>query len=246
MKLQWVGASLLAIVLGAVLVAQGTPPPVNPAVVGVPRSDAGILERQAEVLRRARESAPTPIVFIGDSITQGWEGEGREAWELAIAPLGALNLGVSGDRTEHVLWRLEQAPITRLEPRAIVLMIGTNNLGHGSSNAEQTLAGVQKVVALLREQAPRAQVLLLEIFPRGERFNALRGDILQINQALRRSAAADASGKLRALAIGDLFVAPDGSIPPEIMPDHLHLSAAGYQRWARALAPELKAALAPR
>jgi lysophospholipase L1-like esterase len=215
------------------------PAPANPAVVPVPRSDAGIQERQAEVLRRAKTSAATPVIFIGDSITQGWEGGGREIWQEHFAGLGALNLGVSGDRTEHVLWRLQQAPITRLEPKVVVLLIGTNNLGHGTSNAEQTLAGVLAVIAQLHAQVPKAVLLVHEIFPRGERMNAMRGDIAQVNQVLRNQS----DPRTRVLGFSDSWVGIDGTISKEIMPDFLHLSQAGYAQWAEAIGSEIQAAL---
>lgn len=215
------------------------PPVVNPAVVPGPRTDEGILARQAEVLRRAKETAKAPVIFVGDSITQGWEDGGAEIWKKQFAPLGALNLGVSGDRTEHVLWRLAQAPITHLEPRVIVLLIGTNNLGHGSSNVEQTLAGVQAVIAALHAQAPKAVLLVCEIFPRGERMNPMRGDIAQINQVLRNQA----NPTTHVLGFSDRWVKNDGTIPREIMPDFLHLTPAGYAQWAEAIAPEISAAL---
>lgn len=234
------------LVLALLSSAVQTPAPETAAeqpvsVVPVPRTDQGILARQEECLRRARESAPTPVVFVGDSITQGWEFEGANAWKESIAPFGALDLGVSGDRTEHVLWRLAQAPLTRLAPRAIVLMIGTNNLGHGSSDAAQTLLGIRRVVAEMRAQCPDARILVLDVFPRGERFNAMRGDIAQINQALTRL---DDGQKTRFLRIGDRFVEDDGSIRKEIMPDSLHLSEAGYRIWAEALVPHLRDAIA--
>jgi lysophospholipase L1-like esterase len=216
--------------------------PVNSATVPVPRTEPGILERQAECLRRAKETAQADVVFLGDSITQGWDNVGAPLWSARFAPLGALNLGVSGDRTENVLWRLEQAPLTRLAPKVIVLLIGTNNLGHGTHTAEQTLEGIQRVIAALRAQAPQARLLVHEIFPRGERFNPMRGDIAQINQALR---SAQAAGGYRTLAIGDTWVRADGSIDAADMPDFLHLSLAGYTQWAAALEPALREALRP-
>ena len=210
--------------------------PRNPATTPVPRTDAGILARQDEVLRRAKESAPAPVVFIGDSITQGFEGAGKTAWDRHFAPLGALNLGVSGDRTEHVLWRLRQASIARLEPRAIVLLIGTNNLGHGTSTGEQTLEGLVQVVETLRAQAPKAVIVALEIFPRGEGFNAMRGEIAQVNQALRGLR----GEQVRVVPIGDRWVRRDGGIARESMPDFLHLSESAYGEWGADLAPLLK------
>lgn len=215
-------------------------PKVNTAVIAATRTDPWILERQAECVRRAREAARADVIFLGDSITQGWEGEGAEHWQRAFAPLGALNLGVSGDRTENVLWRLEQAPIGRLNPKAIVLLIGTNNLGHGTHTGEETLAGVQRVIETLRNQAPQARLFVLEVFPRGERFNSMRGELAQLNQALR---ARQAELGCQTLAIGDRWVQRDGSISSVDMPDHLHLSAAAYGEWADALAPVLSASL---
>jgi len=205
--------------------------PTNPATMPVARTDQGIVARQAEVVARAKESAPTSVVFLGDSITQGFEGAGKAAWDAHIAPWGALNLGVSGDRTEHVLWRLQEAPLTRLKPRCVVLLIGTNNLGHGTSTAEQTLDGLWAVIRTIRAQAPQARLYVHEIFPRGERFHAMRGEIAQINQVLRAHQGADYT----CLSTGDLWVRKDGTISADIMPDFLHLSPKGYEQWAQDL-----------
>ncbi len=202
-----------------------------------PREDAGSIARQDLLLRRVRESKePVNLVFVGDSITQAWEGPGADAWKRAIAPLGALNLGNSGDRTEHVLWRLREAPLTALRPKAIVLLIGTNNLGHGKSNAAETLQGVRRVVDVLHEQCPQAQVLLMAVFPRGEQMNAMRGDLLQVNQAM----AGAHLPRTTIIDIGDTFVNADGSIKKELMPDALHLSPAGYDLWAQAVVAAAK------
>lgn len=224
---------------------QDAPKPPS-SVVPAPRSDEWAIAREKECIRRARESAPSKVVFVGDSITQAWEDAGKAAWDAHLAPLGALNLGNSGDRTENVLYRLEQASLGRLEPDHVFLLIGTNNLGHGTSTAEETLAGLQAVARRLAEQCPKATVHVLEIFPRGERFNAMRGDVLEINQAMRAwilaanresgSKGARPSGRAAFAihAIGDAFVAPDGSIPKDLMPDFLHLTPKAYEIWAKA------------
>ncbi|MBL8754282.1 MAG: GDSL family lipase [Planctomycetes bacterium] len=214
-------------------------PKPHAAITPAARTDAWILDRQAECVRRAKTASPTDVVFVGDSITQGWEGNGKEAWERTFTGFSTLNLGVSGDRTEHVLWRLQEAPLDRLQPKVVVLLIGTNNLGHGTSNAEQTLDGVLAVVRMLRAQAPQATLLVCETFPRGERINPMRGDILQVNQALR----GQLDAKSKALPIGDRWVRKDGTIDKASMPDFLHLSAAAYQQWAEALLPEIRASL---
>jgi N-acetylglucosamine-6-sulfatase len=219
-------------------------PSTNPA----PRNDPAGAERESVVVERARTSPPASVVFLGDSITQGWETDGLAVWEGRIAPLGALNLGVSGDRTEHVLWRLAKAPITRLSPKAVVLLIGTNNVGHGRDDAAATLAGVRAVISLVRTQAPTATVIVCGILPRGESMNAMRGELLQVNQALAREFGAScdidaplpAGGGVRFIDFGTQFIDPDGKIQPTLMPDALHLSPAGYSVWADAILPALK------
>ncbi|MFM7133710.1 MAG: GDSL-type esterase/lipase family protein [Planctomycetota bacterium] len=213
--------------------------------VPAPRTDDWAIKREAECIKRATESAPVHVVFVGDSITQSWEDPGKAAWAKHIAPLGALNLGNSGDRTENVLWRLEKAPLTRLKAKHVVLLIGTNNLGHGTSNAQETLDGVKAVASRLAEQCPDATVHILEIFPRGERINAMRGDICQINQTLstfgeRKTLDDGKRSRLVWYPIGDRFLEPIGSIKKEIMPDALHLTPRGYEIWAEAIAPALK------
>jgi N-acetylglucosamine-6-sulfatase len=223
-----------------------------PSTTPAAREDPAGIAREAIVIERARTSPPVPVVFIGDSITQSWESDGGAAWAERIAPLGALNLGVSGDRTEHVLWRLGQAPITRLSPKAVVLLIGTNNVGHGRDDAAATLAGVREVIRLVRAQAPTATVIVCGILPRGERMNAMRGELLQVNQALAREFGAScntdaplpAGGGVRFIDFGAHFIDPDGKIQPTLMPDALHLSPAGYSVWADAVLPALKRASA--
>ncbi|MDG2022579.1 MAG: GDSL-type esterase/lipase family protein [Phycisphaerales bacterium] len=224
---------------------QATPPSSQ---VPAARTDAGAINRETELLRRARESEPCDVLFVGDSITQAWEGPGAAIWKKHIAPLNALNLGNSGDRTENVLWRLQEAPLDRLEAKHVVLLIGTNNLGHGTSDAAETLAGVTSVAETLAEQCPDATIHVLEIFPRGERFNAMRGDICQINQALRAMVAkehaaakkAGRSPRFTVQPLGDSFMRPDGTISKTMMPDFLHLTPRGYEMWADAIVPVVK------
>lgn len=227
-------------------VAGSPPPPVS--VVPATRTEQWAVAREAELLRRARESGPHDVVFVGDSITQAWEGPGAGTWKARIAPLNALNLGNSGDRTEHVLWRLQEAPLTRLNAKHVVLLIGTNNLGHGTSDAVETLAGVTTVAETLAKQCPGATIHILEIFPRGERINPMRGDICQINQALRamvakEEAAAGKAGRPARFTIqplGDSFMRPDGTISKTMMPDFLHLTPDAYEMWADAIVPVVK------
>jgi lysophospholipase L1-like esterase len=178
------------------------------------------------------------VIFVGDSITQGWEGNGAAIWQQTFAPCNAINLGIGGDRTEHVLWRMQNGNLRGLAPDVAVVMIGTNNFGQEESDSVAVvLDGVVAVVEQLKKSLPNVQVLLLDIFPRGKSFNAMRGSILQVNQALQVTFATDS--RVSFFPIGHLFIEEDGSINPDIMPDYLHLSKQGYQIWADAITPQV-------
>ena len=190
-----------------------------------------------------------PLVFLGDSITQGWSGKGKAAWEKYFAPLGAANFGIGGDRTEHVLWRLQNGNYDGLKPKLTVLMIGTNNTGHQgrpqkelndaiyNCTAEQTAEGVAAIVKLLREKQPQMKILLLGIFPRGATVeDAMRKQNVATNAIISKLADGQT---VHFLDIGDTFLQPDGMLPKEIMPDLLHLNEAGYEKWSQAILPKV-------
>lgn len=180
------------------------------------------------------------LVFIGDSITQGWERAGASIWKTFYGHRRAVNLGIGGDRTQHVLWRLENGNLDGISPKVAVVMIGTNNSADDRNTASEMVDGVKAVVGSLREKLPEMKILLLGIFPRGESFNAQRGKILQVNQAIRKW---DDGEFVHYLDIGHRFLSDDGHLPKEIMPDYLHLSEAGYQLWATSIEPKLAALL---
>lgn len=204
------------------------------AIEPVPRSsEQWWTNRQAALNQRAADTgARAQVVFIGDSITQGWEGEGREVWSRYYAPRNAINLGIGGDRTQHVLWRLENGNLNGVKPKAVVLMIGTNNSGGEDNSVEQIAAGIAAIVQKLREKLPDTKILLLPIFPRGENPNPQRGKVLQVNQIVQKLA--DGQNVLW-VDFGFKFVTATGLIPRELMPDFLHLSPKAYGIWAEAL-----------
>lgn len=191
--------------------------------------------------RVGQQRGQVDLVFLGDSITQGWEGAGKEVWQKYYGQRRALNLGIGGDRTQHVLWRLDNGHLEGIHPKAVVLMIGTNNSGDDRNTAEEMVAGVRAVVDKLRQMRPQARILLLGIFPRGAEFNAQRGKIAQVNQVL---AQLDDGRAVTYLDIASRFLEPDGRISKEVMPDFLHLTARGYERWAEAIEPALARLLA--
>jgi lysophospholipase L1-like esterase len=121
------------------------------------------------------------------------------------------------------------------------LLIGTNNLGHGTANAAQTFSGICAVVAKIHLQVPNARILLCSIFPREENMNALRGDVAQVNQVLASAFANDSS--VRIIDLCTSFIGVDGKIPARLMPDFLHLTPAGYQVWADGIRAPLEDAL---
>jgi lysophospholipase L1-like esterase len=218
------------------------------SVVPQPNAEDWAIERRELLLLRARTAPQARVVLVGDSITEGFEDRGRESWQRDLVPLGALNLGCTGDRTEHVLWRLQQAPIDRLQPEHVVLLLGTNNLGHGTSTPAETVAGLQAVIAVLRQQCPAAVLHVFEVLPRNEPGSALRRQVATVNAGLRgclhaANLQAWMAGRprLRLHAFGSQLPAADGSLATEVMPDGLHLSAASYDRWARYLVEALTA-----
>lgn len=213
----------------------------NTAIIPVPRT-GNITNRQTLVLQRARENPGNyDIEFIGDSITQGWEGAGKNVWQEFYGQRKVINLGVSGDRTQHVLWRFEQGQLDGVKAKAAVVMIGTNNSNKDDNTEADILEGVTAIVNQIRQRQPDTKVILLGIFPRGKMFNAQRGKILQVNQALARL---DDGKNIFFTDIGAQLIENDGSIAPSMMRDALHPGEAGYKIWASAIEPKIKQILA--
>lgn len=194
---------------------------------------------------RAKQGAANgdiQLIFLGDSITQQWGGPGATVWKEFYGERQAVNFGIGGDRTQHVLWRLEHGNVDGLAkpaqghaPKLVVLMIGTNNSGDDS--AEDIAAGIRAVVGTLRAKLPSTKVLLLAIFPRGEHANPVRDKVMRASELAK--SVADGK-KVQFLDIGSVFTEPDGAIRPEVMPDFLHLSEEGYRRWANAIEPTIR------
>lgn len=177
------------------------------------------------------------VLFLGDSITAGWRGAGKEAWAKNFEPLKAANFGIGGDRTQHVLWRILNGELDGIKPKVAVLMIGTNN--SGSDTAVDIAEGVTEIVKTIRKKSPDTKVLLLAVFPRGKEIPNTQNDkLIEVNKTLAKL---DDGGKtVRFLDIGPKFLGADKQLPKEIMPDFLHLSPKGYEIWAEAITPVLK------
>jgi lysophospholipase L1-like esterase len=171
------------------------------------------------------------LLFVGDSITQGWPTTGKTVWEKYYGAMKAAQFGVGYDRTQHVLWRLQNGEGQGLQPKVVELLIGTNNLGPNTS--AETVAGITAVVAELRKDFPNAKILLLGIFPRGNPGEKAWNQVIEVNQQVAKL---DDQQHVFYLDIGPKFLAADGTIAPGMMGDaaKLHPSAQGYEVWAAA------------
>jgi len=207
---------------------------LHSATKPVPRSGGWTKRHQSFNKRVAQGNCD--LIFIGDSITQGWEGRGKKVWAKHYTKRNAVNLGIGGDRTQHVIWRLDNGNLHRIKPKAAVIMIGTNNSG---SNSSQEIAdGVEVIVKQLRKKLPETKVLLLGVFPRGANKADKRR---QVNEGANAIFKKIADGKsVHYLDIGQKFLKEDGTLPREIMPDLLHLSEKGYTIWAESIEAKLK------
>ena len=234
--------------------APATPAPAKPAVpavklppqapdVAAPKlgpdgqPNAGFVKSHENFVNIAKEGK-AQLLFLGDSITAGWAGNGKEVWAKAFTKYKPANFGIGGDRTQHVLWRIENGELEGIKPKAAVIMIGTNN--SATDPAEGIAKGVTKIVGTIRAKTPSTKILLLAVFPRGSKpdgkLNEQNDKLKQVNAIIAKLH----DGKhVFFLDIGGKFPVADGKLDKEIMPDFLHLSAKGYEIWADAISPKL-------
>ncbi|MCX6837698.1 MAG: GDSL-type esterase/lipase family protein [Verrucomicrobia bacterium] len=199
--------------------------------------------KRHELTSAAVKHAKPQILFIGDSITHFFGGvqfdsyalRGQQTWGEFYAPRNAGNLGFGWDKTENVLWRLRHGAIDGIAPKLVVMMIGTNNTGDCS--ATDIALGIMAIVSEMNLRLPQSKILLLGIFPRGEKPNPQREKIAVINQLLTQL---DGERNVTFLDIGAKFLTPDGLITKDIMPDFLHPNEKGYRIWAEAIEPTVK------
>ena len=190
------------------------------------------------------EKGEGDVIFLGDSITQGWEGNGKKAWADNFAQFKPVNLGIGGDQTGHVLWRItEGKEIDPLKPKLAVIMIGTNNTG--AHTAEQIAGGIKAIVEELRKQKPDMKILLLGVFPRASGIakddnvapkEKLNPKIKQINDTISKLAD---DKHVFYKDIGPKFLNKDGGLEKKVMYDYLHLSEEGYKIWAEAIKDDI-------
>ena len=238
-----IGFTLLALATAQILRA-------NTAVEPVPRDPRWVQRHEAFV--KIAQQGGIDLLFLGDSITDFWRYDtykgpvngqmvdwprGKAVWDENYAPLHAANFGINADRTQHLLWRIEHGELDGIHPKAVVLLIGTNNTGkerNGSirNTTAEAIAGVTAVVREVHTRLPQTKILLLAIFPRDIKGSPVRAQIAEINQAIARL---DDGAAIHFLDIGPQLLEPDGTLSTSVMPDLLHPNAHGYQIWADAI-----------
>lgn len=211
---------------------------IVPIARGLVRPPAAIAERRYEkeweeqVARQFDEvrKGGYELVFLGDSITEYWANEGREVWNAYYGDRNALNFGIGGDRTENLLWRIDNGGLDQISPKVAVLMIGVNN--YGVSDSYDISEGTAAAVRRLERMWPEAQILIVGILPYGSEPNWVRE---KMNKANLRTARLDNGRNVHYLNIGEGFLDESRRLHPEMMIDHVHLSAEGYAYWAEAM-----------
>ena len=189
------------------------------------------LPRHEQILKQNKEG-DTDLIFIGNSITHYWENSGIEVWEKYYEPRKAVNMGFGGDKTQHVIWRIDHGELDGVNPKVAVLMIGTNN--SVDTDPQETTDGIEEICLKIREKLPNTKILLLAILPLGEVSDPNR----KVNQEVNALIPKMADGKtIHFLNINEHFLKKDGTLTNCYQPDQVHLTKTGYKIWAKALEP---------
>ncbi len=206
---------------------------------------AGSWSAEVERMKQLVAVRPVPVAFLGDSITQGLTGaenrfaaaDGERAFDRAFGRIGAVSLGLSGDRTEHVLWRIEHGALAVFDPRVVVLQIGVNNVVAAQHTAEEVRAGIAAVLASLRAHEPQARVVLCGPFPTGAAGSSQRMTIDALYAMLPELVDGE---RMRLLDLRRLFVDADGAPTDRLRDDLVHITPAGQEAWLAAVRPVIE------
>jgi platelet-activating factor acetylhydrolase IB subunit beta/gamma len=181
-------------------------------------------------------SGPCDVLLVGDSITIQW----GDAWKKHFPKLKAINIGIGGDKTQNVLWRLDHGGVDGLQPRAILLMIGNNNMFFTpETGIESAARGIEMCMKNLRSKFPDVPIIVAKILPAHSPGNRFYEDIKKTNRALEPLQLED-NPKVQVLDMWNDFVDEKGILKKELFTsDNIHLSAAGYAMYAKRLEPML-------
>jgi lysophospholipase L1-like esterase len=196
-----------------------------------------------EEINEAVKTQPYRVLFLGDSITERFPHDAPQVWRDNMVPRHVLDAGVSGDRTEHLLWRMQHGNLAGPLPAGVVVLIGTNDLGHGRP-PEDAAEGIRADLLYLRQHLPDARILLLGLWPREAAPDApLRRATIAVNRLIRNCGD---NGAVAYADIGGVLLDPQGRLTREISPDLLHFSPAGYARLMPSLDAQIDRLLAGR
>jgi len=241
---------LALLTVGSVHAKDGPPPipevkPETTTITGVARNpNDNVVQDRTKLFNVQAQQGGFDVMFLGDSITHCWETfnpqNGAKVWEEKIAPFGAVNFGIGGEMIENLLWRLENGNLNgALDPKAVVLLIGTNNAFR--DKPEEIAAGIGAILTRIHHRLPEAKILLYGIFPRAHPGGEAAHETSQ--EANKILAKYDGHWNIKYIDLTDKLVKPDGGLIDGVSWDGLHLTSKGYEIWADSLVPELQAIL---
>jgi lysophospholipase L1-like esterase len=225
---------------------------IKTAVIPVPKLEKDCYDwwaRHEQVLL-VKDKIDPEVVLIGDSLTHFWEGDpaagvihgSKEAWYSVFAPYRVLNLGFGWDRTQNVLWRLDYGEMEGLDPKVVVILIGTNNTSETenarANDPDEIAEGLCAICDRIHDYAPKAAIVIMAILPREEMPNNPRRK--QIEEINTRYAKLAKDRQYDFVDIGPSLLEADGTLSQHIAFDFCHLTELGYQIWADALRPLLR------
>ena len=225
-------------------------PPQHQATIASPLNAKWWRDTQQQINSEVAKG-DVDLIFIGDSIIHWfrkmpWHNEttcGINVWRDYYAKRNAVNAGIMADKTQHVLWRLENGNLKGISPKLAVVMIGTNNVAHQES-PQETADGVNAIIASIHAHCPTTKVLLLAIFPRGKELNdKARTQNDKVNKII--ATYSQTYPFLTYLDIGNVFLNKDGTVNKDLLHDHLHPNAKGYKAWAEAIEPTIEKLMQP-
>jgi hypothetical protein len=227
------------------------PAPPGPADRATPRTDANSMLAHQQLLAK-RAQGTIDVYFEGNSIARRWGAtdypDFLANWRANFHGWNAADFGWGGDRIEHMLWRVENGELDGVNPKVIVILAGTNNVGRevgGEEKIADITRGLRALVDLCRQKAPNATIVITGIFPRNDNPASapqLNREIARINENLARLA----DGKtIRYVGISKKLIDGNGRLLDGMMMDGLHPTVKGYQIWADALKPILTEVLGP-
>jgi beta-glucosidase len=204
----------------------GTPPALYPA----PRLDWWF-NRFEDNINKLKDG-PYEMIWDGDSITDNWQNPGKDVWAAHFGKIKVADFAIGGDQVQHVLWRVQHGQLDGQDPKLVMLMIGTNNLGQ---DPQSVADGIKLLIGEYEKRCPHAQILLLAIFPRSPKpTDPARDWIAKVNAIISGYVS---DSRVTYLDFGAQFLHPDGTLTPDMMGDFLHPGPKGYEIWANAITP---------